>query len=315
MRNFFHGLVLLIWLSTNLMSQEVVVRDAATVTDTTVDIVYLMDGSKVTGKIKDIDAQKIVVDVQGASVPIDARKVERIERNVDLDPESKKPRYAEITLKDKTTVIGQITRSEADTTFVQAGGSELRIKSENIVGLRYVDAEQARLKEIEKSRKAGFELTLKGGSPFYQHGTFRNTLRPGVLALLEFAFPHWFIAAARIHLQLGLQTGVFTNPGKISGTRFDLLPANMLLLVAYPFPRSRFDAFLGISAGGNFTRFVGAGQEKISLDISGGGELGFRFYATSRIHVRLASLWYTVYQRADGSLNHLGSYLGVGYRF
>lgn len=280
-----------------------------------VDIVEMIDGAKFMGKISQIDSSKVVMEVQGQTVELDAKKVAGIQRNVSLDPNANKPRYAEITLRDKTVVVGQITRTEGDTTFVQSAGTELRLRTENIVSLRYIDVEQAKIREIEKSRKAGFEFAFKGGSPFYQHGTFKNTLKPGVFGLFELSLPHWFISGPRLNLQLGAQAGFITNQGKTASARIDLIPTNLIFHIIYPFPRSRFDAYASLLGGGNITRVVAEGQEVVSLDPSAGAELGFRFHVTSQIHARLGSQWYSVIQGKAGTLNHLGAYLGVGYRF
>ncbi len=296
-----------------LWSQPVTIRDTAANNDELVDIVYLNDGSKLMGHIKDMDSQRLIMEVQGANVQVDAKKVERVSRNVNLNPDANKPRLAEITLKDKWVLVGQISRTEGENTYIQTGGSEVSIRTNNIVSMRYIDADQVKLKEIEKSRKAGFEVALKGGSHYYQTATFENTLKPGFFALGQLSLPHWFIAPAKLNLQLGVQSGYISNVGKKANTRIDLIPTTVIFDVIYPVPRTRLDLSLGLLGGGNITRVITSNTEKVSLDPSYGSELAIRYHLTSQISLRIGGQWYGIYQ-PQATLNHWGNYLAVGYR-
>jgi len=281
----------------------------------TVDRITLLDGSVLIGKIAEMSPTRVLIKVSSSDFVIDPAKIEKVERNVILDPYADKQRFVEITTKDKSKFRGTIKRADANTTFLQSGASEIPVRNDNIEGIDYLDSEKVRQADLIAARPARWELSLKGGSMFYQLGTYKDLLDPGYFGLLQIQYPH-FALPLGLSITPGLQAGYVRNAGKsVSTTKIDLFPGMATIDVAYQIPGTKFDIFASGLIGVNLTRVVGQGvNEKLSLDLAYGAELGGKFYLNSLLNFRLAGIWLAVAE-SGATLNHVGAYASVGLMF
>jgi|GEM_PF-2799763 len=280
-----------------------------------VDRITLVDGSSLVGKITEMSATRVVIKVSGSEFVVDPARIEKVERNITVDPFADKQRQVEISTKDGSKYRGVIKRADATTTYVTSGGSEIPVRNDNIQGIEYMDAEKARQADQIAARPPKWEVTLKGGSMFYQLGTFKDLLSPGYFGLLQVQYPS-FTVPFGIRLSPGLQAGYISNNGKsISTTRMDLLPGQLTFDISWQIPNTAFDIFTTGLIGVNLTRVTAQGtNERLSLDLSYGAELGGKFHITPLINVRLAGIWLAV-SESGATLNHVGANAGVGLMF
>lgn len=297
----------------------VVISDTATKTaggtSQLADRVTLVDGSSLVGKITEMSATRVVIKMSGSEFVVDPARIEKVERNITVDPYADKQRQVEVSTKDGSKYRGIIKRADATTTYVTSGGSEIPVRNDNIQGIEYMDAEKARQADQIAARPPKWEITLKGGSMFYQLGTFKDLLSPGYFGLLQVQYPSFTIPFG-IRLSPGLQAGYISNKGKsISTTRIDLLPGTLTFDVSWQIPNTAFDIFTTGLIGVNLTRVSAQGaNERLSLDLSYGAELGGKFHITPLINVRLAGIWLAV-SESGATLNHVGANAGVGLMF
>jgi len=280
-----------------------------------VDRVTLVDGSSLVGKITEMSATRVVMKVSGSEFVVDPARIEKVERNISLDPFADKQRSVQISTKDGSKYRGIIKRADATTTYVSSGVSEIPVRNEDIQAIDYLDAEKARQADQLAARPPKWEVSLKGGSMFYQAGTFRELLSPGYFGLLQVQYPSFSVPFG-IRLAPGLQAGYISNSGKtVSTTRIDLLPGLLTFNVSWQIPNTAFDVFATGLFGANLTRVTVAGaNEKLSLDMSYGAELGVKYHISPLINVSLSAIWLAV-SESSATINHLGAYAGVGLMF
>lgn len=298
---------------------NVVISDANTKANPgssqTVDRLTLLDGSTLIGKITEMSATRVVIKMTGTEFVIDPARIEKVERNITSDALADRQRPVLITTKDGSKYRGSLKRADATNTYILSGGSEIPIRNDNIQGIEYLDAEKARNADLIAARPPKWEVTLKGGSMFYQLGTFKDLLSPGYFGMLQVQYPS-FTVPFGIRLSPGLQAGYVSNSGKtITTTRMDLFPGHLTFDISWQIPNTAFDIFTTGLFGVNLTRVSAQGSnERLSLDLSYGAELGGKFHISPLINVRLAGIWLAV-SESGATLNHIGANVGVGLMF
>ncbi len=280
-----------------------------------VDRLTLLDGSTLVGKITEMSATRVVIKTSGSEFVVDPARIEKVERNISLDPFADKQRVVQVTTKDGSKYRGIIKRADATTTYVTSGGSEIPVRNDNIQGIEYLDVEKARQADQIAARPPKWEVTIKGGSMFYQLDTFKDLLSPGYFGLVQVQYPSFAIPFG-IRLSPGLQAGYVSNSGKtITTTRMDLLPGHLTFDVSWQIPNTAFDIFTTGLVGVNLTRVTASGaNEKLSLDLSYGAELGGKYHISPLINVRVAAIWLAI-SESGATLNHIGANAGVGLMF
>ena len=322
--NNFLFLLSLVLLSGSIFAQSsgsnvVVVSDTNTKANPgsaqSVDRLTLLDGSVLIGKITEMSSTRVVIKMTGTEFVVDPARIEKVERNIASDALADRQRPVQITTKDGSKYRGTLKRADATSTYILSGGSEIPIRNDNIQGIEYLDAEKARQADQIAARPPKWEVTLKGGSMFYQLGTFKDLLSPGYFGILQVQYPSFTIPFG-IRLSPGLQAGYISNSGKsISTTRLDLMPGHLTFDMSWQIPNTAFDIFSTGLIGVNLTRVSAQGiNERLSLDLSYGAELGGKFHITPLINVRLAGTWLAV-SESGATLNHVGANAGVGLMF
>jgi hypothetical protein len=283
--------------------------------DTLQDRITLIDGTSLVGKIGEMNATRVIIKVAGQDVSIDPSRIERVERNIKFDPDADKRRAVEVKTKDGSRYRGSIARADATTTYVQTVTGEVPVRNENIEHIDYLDVEKVRQADAIAARPKKWELSLKGGSMFYQLGTFNDLLSPGYFGLLQVEAPH-FLLPFGLRLSSGLSAGYMRNSGKaVSTTRLDLFPGLLTVAVSRQIGSLPLDVFAQGNFGVNLTRGIAAGSnEKLSLDLAYGAELGLKYHLNELINFRIAGIWHAV-SESTATLNHLGAYAGVGLMF
>ncbi|MFO1479322.1 MAG: hypothetical protein U1F40_03870 [Turneriella sp.] len=281
----------------------------------TVDRLTLLDGSVLIGKITEMSATRVVIKMTGTEFVVDPARIEKVERNIASDALADRQRPVLITTKDGSKYRGSLKRADATNTYILSGGSEIPVRNDNIENIEYLDAEKARQSDQIAARPPKWEITIKGGSMFYQLGTYKDLLSPGYFGLLQVQYPS-FLLPKGIRLTPGLQTGYLSNSGKsVSTTRIDLFPGTLTFDVSWQIPDTRFDIFAAGLIGVNLTRVTAqSANERLSLDLAYGAEMGGKFYISPLINVRLSGIWLAI-SESGATLNHLGAYAGVGFMF
>jgi len=304
---------------TSSPSGSVVVTDtsgrSAASKDALQDRITLIDGTTLVGKITEMNTTRVIIKISGQDLSIEPARIERVERNIKYDPDADKRRAVEIRTKDGSRYRGVISRADAGTTFVQTSAGEVPVRNENIDLIDYLDAEKARQADVIAARPKKWELSLKGGSMFYQLGTFNDLLSPGYFGLLQVEAPH-FLLPFGLRLSPGLSAGYMRNSGKaVSTTRLDLFPGLLTVAVSRQIGTLPLDVFAQGNFGVNLTRGIAAGSsEKLSLDLAYGAELGLKYHLNELINFRIAGIWHAV-SESTATLNHLGAYAGIGLMF
>ncbi|MCX7632809.1 MAG: hypothetical protein N2Z22_05710 [Turneriella sp.] len=283
--------------------------------DNLVDRVTLIDGTVIVGKITEMNASRIMIKVSGQDLALDASRVEKVERNIKYDPDADKRRAAEVVTKDGSRYRGTITKADAATTSVQTVTGEVVVKNENIERIDYLDAEKARQADAIAARPRKWELSLKGGSMFYNIGTFNNLLKPGVFGFLQVEAPH-FLLPWSLRLTPGLMAGYMHSVGKSnSSVRIGLFPGQLTLALARQIGTLPLDVFVQGNYGVSLTRTkTPAASERLALDMSYGAELGFKYHITPFLNAKLGALWLAV-RESTATLNHVAAYLSFGWMF
>ncbi len=283
--------------------------------DTLQDRITLIDGTSLVGKIVEMNASRVIIKVAGQDLSLDPNRIEKVERNIKFDPDADKRRAVEVKTKDGSRYRGSITRADASTTYVQTATGEVPVRNENIENIDYLDVAKVRQADAIAARPQQWELSLKGGSMFYQLGTFKDLLAPGFFGLLQVEAPH-FLLPGNVRIRPGLMAGYVQNSAKSdSSTKFALFPGMLTVGFAYQIGTLPLDVFAQGNVGVNLTRVQTATvAERLSLDFSYGAELGFKYYITTLINVRLAGIWHAV-SESTATLNHLGAYASVGFMF
>jgi hypothetical protein len=311
--------LVLCFLTTALLAQPaVVVTDTTkqperTIQPKTQDRVTMIDGSVLLGQIREVSATRVLMNVSGSDIVLEPQKIERIERNVPIAAEE--PKAAEILTKDGQRYRGTVKRSDAQNTYIASAAGDVAVKNDNIQEIRFLDADKARQQDALAARPGRWELSLKGGSPFYQLGTFKDLLAPGYMGFLQVEAPY-FMLPGQIRLGGGLMAGYARSTGKNdTSTRLELFPGFFSLGVARQLGQTSLDVYAQGLVGVNLTRgIIAGGPERLALDLAYGSELGLKYYITTNLTVRLAGMWFAV-SESNATLNHLGAYAAVGWAF
>ncbi|MBX3723470.1 MAG: hypothetical protein KF713_16625 [Turneriella sp.] len=267
------------------------------------------------GKILEMSPTRVVIKTASAEFVVDPAKIEKVERNVNIDPYADKQRFVEIRTKDRSRFRGTIKRADATTTFLQNSSGEIPIRNSDIDGIEYLDSDKARQADRVAARPPTWELSLKGGSMFYELGTYNNLLSPGYFGLLQIQYPHFSLPFG-LRIAPGLQAGYIRNSGKsVSTTKIDLFPGFATVDISYQIADTRFDVFAQGLIGVNLTRVVATSPaERLSLDFAYGAELGGKFHISPLLNVSLAGIWLAV-SESGATLNHVGAYASIGLMF
>lgn len=304
---------------TNSPSGSVVVSDTSSrpgaSKDALQDRITLIDGTSLVGKITEMNATRVIIKVAGQDISLEPSRIERVERNIKYDADADRRRAVEVKTKDGSKYRGTISRADAATTYVQTTGGEVPVRNENIEQIDYLDAEKARQADAIAARPKKWELSLKGGSMFYQLGTFKDLLSPGYFGLLQVEAPH-FLLPFNLRISPGLSAGYVRNSGKaVSTTRLDLFPGLLTVAVSRQIAALPLDVFVQGNVGVNLTRGIAANtNEKLSLDLAYGAELGLKYHLSELINFRIAGIWHAV-SESNATLNHVGAYAGIGLMF
>lgn len=276
------------------------------------DRVTLIDGTVLVGKISEMSATRVVMKVSGTDYVVDPGRIAKVERNILIDPLADKQRPVLISTKDGSKYRGYIRKADATTTLLQTDAGEIPIRNENIQNVEYLDAEQVRQQDAIAARPPKWELSLKGGSMLYQLGTFNDLLSPGYFGFLQVEYPQFSLPFG-LRIAPGLQTGYVRNSGKsLSTTKIDLFPGHVSATLSYQIGSLPLDVFAGGLIGVSLTRGVSASaNERLSLDLSYGAELGVKYFLNTTINFRLSGIWLAV-SESNATLNHLGAYAAVG---
>jgi hypothetical protein len=282
------------------------------------DRITLIDGTSLVGKITEMNATRVIIKIAGQDLSHRTQaRIERVERNIKYDPDADKRRAVE-SQRPKTahaTAAAICARRREQPPTCRRAAAKCRFRNENIEHIDYLDADKARQADAIAARPKKWELSLKGGSMFYQLGTFNDLLSPGYFGLLQVEAPH-FLLPFGLRLSPGLSAGYMRNSGKaVSTTRLDLFPGLLTVAVSRQIGSLPLDVFAQGNFGVNLTRGIAAGSnEKLSLDLAYGAELGLKYHLNELINFRIAGIWHAV-SESTATLNHLGAYAGVGLMF
>lgn len=283
--------------------------------DNTQDRLTLIDGTRLVGKITEMNATRVIIKVAGQEVTVDPQRIEKVERNLPYDPDADKRRAVEITSKDGSRYRGNITRADAATTYVQTATGEVSVRNENIERIEYMDVEKVRQADTIAARPQRWELSLKGGAMFYNLGTYKDLLNIGYFGFLQVEAPH-FLLPGQVRLAPGLMAGYMQSAGKNdASTKIGIFPGMFSLGFARQLGQLPLDVFASGSVGASVVRVqTTTVAERLALDLSYGAELGFKYYITPNLTARLAGIWLAV-SESTATLNHVAAYASVGWVF
>lgn len=277
------------------------------------DRVTLVDGTVLVGKISEMSVTRVVMKVSGTDYVVDPGRIAKVERNVVVDPLADRQRPVLVSTKDGSKYRGYVRKADATVTLLATEAGEIPIRNDNIQNLEYLDAEQVRQQDAIAARPPKWELSVKGGSMFYQLGTMNDLFSPGYFGLLQAEYPQ-FLLPFGLRIAPGLQAGYVRNAGKsLSSTKIDLFPGHISATLSYQIASLPLDVFAGGLFGVSLTRGISAAaNERLSLDLSYGAELGVKYFLNTTINFRLSGIWLAV-SESNATLNHIGAYAAVGF--
>ncbi|MBS0618903.1 MAG: hypothetical protein JSR44_11990 [Spirochaetes bacterium] len=277
------------------------------------DRITLIDESVLVGKISEMSPARVVIKVAGTDFVVDPARIAKVERNINA--EAAKQRQVSVVTKDGSKYRGQIARADGATTVVKTSAGEIPVRNDNIERIDYLDNDRVRQEDAIAARPAKWELSLKGGSMFYQAGTYNGLLSPGYFGLLQIQHPEFSLPVG-LRLAMGLQAGYVQNSGKnVSSTALGLFPGLVTATVNRQIGNLPIDVFAGGMVGVSLTRAITSGAaDKLSLDFAYGAELGVKYYFNEHLTFRLAGMWLAV-SESTATLNHIGAYASAGWMF